>query len=184
MTEKEKMIAQQEYNPQDEELVRDRYICRRMIRQFNDMNEEHEIDRAEILREILGAAGTNIYVESNFRVDYGYNVHVGKNFYANFDCILLDAAPIHIGDNCKLAPGAHIYTATHPLNPEKRASGIETAKSVKIGNDVWIGGGAIINPGVTIGDEAVIASGSVVTKDIESRTVVAGNPARPIKNVY
>lgn len=184
MTEQEKMLNQQMYNPQDEALVRDRYICRRMIRQFNDLNEEHEIDRAEILREILGATGTNLYVESNFRADYGYNIHVGDNFYANFDCIMLDAATIQIGDNCMLAPGVHIYTATHPLNPAKRAEGLESAKPVTIGNDVWIGGGAIINPGITIGDGAVIASGSVVTKDVENRTVVAGNPARPIKTVY
>lgn len=183
MTEREKMIDSALYNSQDEELVRDRYIARRMIRQFNDLHEEHEIDRAEILREILGSTGSNIYVESTFRVDYGYNIHVGNNFYANFDCTLLDPAPITIGDRCMLAPGVHIYTAAHPLDPEERAGGLEYALPVTIGDDVWIGGRAVINPGVTIGEGAVIASGAVVTKDVPARTVSAGSPAKVIKHL-
>lgn len=183
MTEKEKMLDGKMYNPQDEELRRDRYIARRIVKQLNELHEEHELDRAEMLRELLGSSGDNIYVESNFRVDYGENIHVGKNFYANFDCTILDPAPVTIGDNCLLGPGVHIYTPLHPLNPEERASGLEYALPVTIEDDVWIGGRAVINPGVTIGHGAVVASGAVVTKNVPSRTVVAGSPAREIKKV-
>lgn len=119
----------------------------------------------------------------DFHCDYGYNIHVGENFYANFNCVMLDVCPIRIGDNCMLAPGVHIYTATHPINPVERNSGKEFGKAVTIGDNVWIGGGAIINPGVTIGDNAVIASGSVVTKDVPANVVYGGNPAKFIKSV-
>ncbi|MNC32530.1 Maltose O-acetyltransferase [compost metagenome] len=123
------------------------------------------------------------YIEPSFRCDYGYNIFLGKNFYANFDCVILDVCPVHIGDNCMLAPGVHIYTATHPLDAETRNSGVEFGKPVTIGHNVWIGGRAVINPGVTIGDNVVVGSGSVVTKDIPANAVVAGNPARVIKMV-
>ena len=106
---------------------------------------------------------------------------LGKEFYANFDCVMLDVCPIHIGDNCMLAPGVHIYTATHPLDAEERNSGVEYGKPVRIGNNVWIGGRAVINPGVTVGDNVVIASGAVVTKDVPANAVVGGNPAKIIK---
>lgn len=122
-------------------------------------------------------------MEPNIRFDYGYNTYVGENFYANFDCTILDVCEVRIGDNCMLAPGVHIYTATHPIDPVERNSGQEFGKPVTIGNNVWIGGGAIINPGVTIGDDVVIASGAVVTKDVPDRVVVGGNPAKIIKRL-
>lgn len=108
---------------------------------------------------------------------------MGENFYANFDCVMLDVCKIEIGDNCLLAPGVHIYTATHPLDKAQRADAVEFGKPVTIGNNVWIGGRAIINPGVTIGDNAVIASGSVVVKDVPANVLVGGNPARIIKEI-
>ncbi|MCA1921673.1 DapH/DapD/GlmU-related protein, partial [Buttiauxella noackiae] len=138
--------------------------------------------RSELLEQLLGQS-LDAYIEPSFRCDYGYNIFLGKNFYANFDCVILDVCPVHIGENCMLAPGVHIYTATHPLDAVTRNSGVEFGKPVTIGNNVWIGGRAVINPGVTIGDNVVIGAGSVVTKDIPANSVVAGNPARLIKMV-
>jgi maltose O-acetyltransferase len=180
-TEKEKMVAGEMYSPMDPELVRDRMEARRMVRLYNQTLETELEQRLSILKELLGSTGEHLYMETNIRFDYGYNTHVGENFYANFDCTILDVCEVRIGDNCMLAPGVHIYTATHPLDPVERNSGKENGKPVSIGNNVWIGGMAVINPGVTIGDNAVIASGAVVTKDVPANAVVGGNPARIIK---
>ncbi|MGN1385612.1 MAG: DapH/DapD/GlmU-related protein, partial [Bacillus sp. (in: firmicutes)] len=139
--------------------------------------------RTEILEELFGSAGDGIYIEPTFRCDYGYNIHVGKNFYANFDCVFLDICEIRIGDHCFVAPGVHIYTATHPLDAQERISGAEFGKPVTIGDNVWLGGRAIINPGVKIGNNVVVASGAVVTKDVPDNAVVGGNPAKVIKFV-
>ena len=135
------------------------------------------------MSQLLGSSGDHLYIEPNFRCDYGYNIHVGHNFFANFDCVFLDVCDIRIGDNCLVGPGVHIYTATHPLDIEQRLSGVEFGKAVRIGNNVWIGGRAVINPGVTIGDNAVIASGAIVVKDVPANTVVGGNPAVVIKTL-
>jgi maltose O-acetyltransferase len=182
-TEKEKMINGELYNPNDSQLVKERKNARRLTRLFNATTEEELEKRTELLYELLGSTGENFAIEPSFRCDYGYNIHVGENFYANFDCIILDVCEVRIGDNCMLAPGVHIYTATHPLDPHERNSGVEYAKPVLIGDNVWLGGGAIINPGVTIGDNVVVASGAVVTKDVPNGSVVGGNPARTIKNL-
>lgn len=117
-----------------------------------------------MLKRLFGGTKENVYVEPDFRVDYGSNIYVGENFYANFDCVILDVCEVHIGDNCMMAPGVHIYTATHPLDPVERNSGLELGKPVEIGDNVWIGGRAIINPGVKLGNNVVVASGAVVTK--------------------
>ncbi|WP_214757083.1 maltose acetyltransferase domain-containing protein [Exiguobacterium sp. s123] len=183
MSEKEKMIRGELYLAGDETLVADRKHARRLTEQFNRSGIDDLEGRKEILSELLGSTKGSYYIEPNFKCDYGYNIHVGDRFYANFDCVFLDICPITFGDDCMLAPGVHIYTATHPIDPIDRISGYEFGKPVTIGDRVWIGGGAIINPGVTIGDEAVVASGAVVTKDVPSRTVVGGNPARVIKTI-
>ena len=183
MTEKEKMIRGELYLAGDETLVADRKRARRLTERFNRLGIDELEERNEILSALLGSTKGSYYIEPNFKCDYGYNIHVGDRFYANFDCIFLDICPITFGDDCMLAPGVHIYTATHPIDPIERISGYEFGKPVTIGDRVWIGGGAIINPGVTIGDEAVIASGAVVTKDVPPRTVVGGNPARVIKTI-
>ncbi|SDZ38352.1 maltose O-acetyltransferase [Evansella caseinilytica] len=182
-TEKQKMLNGELYHAADPELVRENKNARRLTRLFNASLETDDSKRAAILKELFGSIGDSIHIEPPFRCDYGYNIHVGENFFANFDCVMLDVCEIRIGDNCLLAPGVHIYTATHPLNPTERSSGAEYGIPVTIGHNVWIGGRAVINPGVTIGNNVVIASGSVVTKDVPDNVVVGGNPARIIKQV-
>jgi maltose O-acetyltransferase len=182
-TEKEKMLNGELYNPADPELVKGRENARRLTRMFN-LTLETEIDlRSNILKELFGSSGENIYIEPTIRCDYGYNLHVGDNFYANFDCVFLDVCEIRIGKNCFIAPGVHIYTATHPIDPLERISGTEYGKPVTIGDNVWIGGRAVINPGVKIGNNVVVASGAVITKDVPDNVVVGGNPARIIKHI-
>ncbi len=178
------MLSGQLYNAGDKELINDRQKARAMVRIYNQSLETERKKRKELLKDLFGSTGENIYIEPNFRCDYGYNIHVGENFYANFECVILDVCEVRIGDNCMLAPGVHIYTATHPLDPVERNSGLEFGKPVVIGNNVWIGGKAIINPGVKIGDNAVIASGAVVVKDVPSDVLVGGNPARVIKQIH
>lgn len=190
MTEKEKMIAGLPYNPADPQLTKDRIKSRILFQKFNNLNlPDNEEDankvfeeRSNILKNLLGSTGESIYIEPNFKCDYGYNISVGNNFYANFDCIMLDICKITIGENCFLAPGVHIYTATHPIDPIERLN-YEFGKPVTIGNNVWIGGHSTINPGVNIGNNVVVASGSVVTKDVPNNVVVGGNPAKIIKTI-
>jgi maltose O-acetyltransferase len=181
--EKEKMLNGEMYNPADTELVKGRENARRLTRLFNQTLETEVEKRTELLKELFGTTGDNIYIEPTLRCDYGYNLHVGENFYANFDCVFLDVCEIRIGDNCFIAPGVHIYTATHPINPYERISGKEYGKPVTIGDNVWIGGRAVINPGVTIGNNVVIASGAVVTKGVPDNVVVGGNSAKIIKEI-
>ncbi|MES5266801.1 maltose acetyltransferase domain-containing protein [Priestia megaterium] len=182
-TEKEKMLAGEMYNPADAQLVKDREYARRQVRIYNETSETEGEKRTQLLRELFGSTGENVYIEPNIRVDYGYNIFVGENFSANFDCVILDVCEVRFGDNCMLAPGVHVYTATHPLDPTERNSGKEYAKPIIFGDNVWIGGSAVINPGVSIGDNVVIASGSVVTKDVPNNVVVGGNPAKIIKKI-
>ncbi|MDQ0254781.1 maltose O-acetyltransferase [Evansella vedderi] len=182
-TEKEKMLAGEMYDPADSELVKDRENARRLVRLYNETLESDGGKRTKLLKELLGSTGENVFMEPNIRFDYGYNTHVGENFFANFDCVILDVCEVRFGDNCMLAPSVHIYTATHPLDPVERNSGKEYAKPIIFGNNVWIGGSAVINPGIRVGDNVVIASGTVVTKDVPDNVVVGGNPARIIKEI-
>ncbi|QUW23677.1 sugar O-acetyltransferase [Sporosarcina sp. Marseille-Q4063] len=182
-TEKDKMLNGDLYNPDDVELVKERCNARRLTRIFNQTMETEDEKRIDLLKKLFGSTGKNIQIEPDFRCDYGYNIHVGENFFANFDCTFLDVCEIRIGDNCLIAPGVHIYTATHPLNPMERIGGTEYGKPVCIGDNVWIGGRAVINPGIQIGSNVVIASGAVVTKDVPDNVVIGGNPARIIKPV-
>lgn len=182
-TEKEKMINGAYYKPSDPELVRDRLTARKLTRQYNQTLETNDTERLQLLKKLFGSTGQSLYIEPNFRCDYGYNIHVGENFYANFDCVILDVCQVKIGTNCMLAPGVHIYTATHPLDPIERNSGIEYGRPVFIGDNVWIGGRAVINPGVTIGNNVVVASGSVVTMDVPDNVVIGGNPAKVLKSI-
>lgn len=183
ITEKQKMLAGDLYVPNDPELLKEREVARIKTHEYNRTTDVEKTRRVQLLKDLLGSTGENVYMEPNVRVDYGYNIHVGDNFFANFDCTILDVCEVRFGSNCMLGPGVQIYTATHPIDPTKRNSGQEYAKSIHIGNSVWIGGNSIINPGVTIGDNAIIASGSVVTKDVPSNVIVGGNPAKIIKKI-
>lgn len=180
--EKRKMIAGELYDAGDELLRSERLRARQLLHQYNHCAPQEGEQRRQWLTQLLGQyqGGT---IEPSFRCDYGYNIYLGKNFYANFDCVMLDVCEVRIGDNCMLAPGVHIYTATHPLDAASRVGGAEYGKPVTIGDNVWIGGRAVINPGVAIGDNAVIASGAVVTKDVPANCVVGGNPARILKRL-
>lgn len=182
-SEKQKMIDGELYEPWDEVLVRERELARKLVRQFNSTIETEYNLRVELIKQLFGSTGEKVYMEPTFRCDYGSNIHVGDSFFANFDCVILDVCEVKFGENCMLAPGVHIYTATHPVNPYERIKGPEYGKPVTIGDNAWIGGGAIINPGVTIGDNVVVASGAVVTKDVPSNVVVGGNPARVLKEI-
>ncbi|MFS0654899.1 sugar O-acetyltransferase [Bacillus sp. 179-C3.3 HS] len=178
-SEKEKMLQGEYYQPNDQTLREDREKARKLTFAYQQTGDPEK--RRAILKKLLGASGEDVVFEGRLQCDYGYNIEVGEHFFANFDAVLLDVCKITIGNHCLLGPNVHIYTAGHPLDPVERAKGIEFGQPVNIGHHVWIGGGAIINPGVTIGDCAVIASGSVVTKNVPSHVVVGGNPAKIIK---
>ncbi|WP_194758246.1 maltose acetyltransferase domain-containing protein [Priestia megaterium] len=182
-TEKQKMLNGELYLADDIELSKGRERARRLTRIYNQTTETETIKRKELLKELFGSTGENLTVEPTFRCDYGYNIHVGEHFYANYDCIFLDVCEIKIGHNCFIAPGVHIYTAAHPLNAIERISGAEFGRPVTIGDNVWIGGRAVINPGIQIGNNVVIASGAVVTKNVPDNVVVGGNPARILKEI-
>ncbi|WP_278235503.1 sugar O-acetyltransferase [Isoptericola sp. AK164] len=139
--------------------------------------------RLALLRELVDQAGENAHFEPTFRCEFGDGIRLGDNFYANFDCVMLDGGGITIGDDVLLGPRVGIYTSNHALDPRERAAGACYARPVRIGDGVWIGGGVTVNPGVTIGDGAVIGSGSVVTRDVPARTVAAGNPARVLREI-
>ncbi len=156
---------------------------RRKIAAFNSTDPADEKGLAAQLRDILGTCGDNIYVNQPFRCDYGCNIHVGDNFFANFNFTVLDEAAVTIGNNVLIGPDVSIYTACHPLDADRRRTFDEWAEPVTIGNDVWIGGGAIILPGVEIGDRCVVAAGAVVTKNVPADSLVGGNPARIIRKL-
>ena len=177
MSEKQKMLTQQWFNPRDPELTAARAKAKKLCRDLNQCTPE-AFKAAQHIAKQLFAKVQGCYLEPDFYCDYGFNIELGARFYANHHCVMLDAAPIRIGDDVMLGPAVHIYTVTHPLDAALRQSGIELAKPIQIGHRVWIGGGAILLPGITVGDDAVIAAGSVVTKDVPAGALVKGNPAR------
>lgn len=182
-TEREKMLAGELYLASDEALVAARLRARRLTREFNATSEAEAEKRLEILRELLGKVGPRVEIEPPFRCDYGDHIHIGDNFYANFGCVILDCARVEIGANVLLAPNVQIYAATHPTDAAERLTLKELAAPVSIGDNVWIGGGAIICPGVSIGANTTIGAGSVVTKDIPPNVIAAGNPCRILREL-
>lgn len=179
-TEKEKMIAGDLYRPGDPQLSADRQRAKALCFRLNQTCPTDPDQRQALTHELLSAA-SEAWVESPFHCDYGYNITTGKGFYANHGCTLLDCAPIRFGDNCMLAPGVVIATATHPLDPVERASGQEFAQAITVGSNVWFGANVTVCPGVSIGDNVVIGAGSVVVKDLPSNSVCVGSPAKPIR---
>jgi len=182
VTEKEKMIAGEFYNPHVEELFQDRLRAKSLCKKINDLDPVKLEERADLFKELF-QTDQDVHIEPQFYCDYGYNIHPGKNFYANHQCVILDCSTVTIGDNVMLAPGVQILTADHPLSAKERNSGKEMASPITIGDNVWIGGGAIVTPGVTIGSNTVIGAGSVVTKDVPEGVVAAGNPCKVIKEI-
>lgn len=155
---------------------------RKIIKRYNDL-EPDSPELKTLLHEILGSCGENIIINQPFHCDFGCNIHLGENFFANFNLTILDEGLVTVGDNCFIGPNVSIYTACHPLTPDERNTGAEWAEPVTIGHNVWIGGNAVITPGVHIGDNSVIGAGAVVTRDIEPFSVVAGNPAKCIRQI-
>ena len=167
----------------DAAMLAEQSACRKKLAAFNDCPFEEKERLEALLREIFGTVGAAPWVNAPFRCDYGYNIHVGDHFICNYNCVMLDVAPITIGDNVQIAPNVVISAAGHPVHPETRATQYEYGRPVRIGNDVWLGAGVIVNPGVTIGDGAVIGSGSVVTRDIPPMVIAAGNPCRVLREI-
>ncbi|NPV01553.1 MAG: sugar O-acetyltransferase [Brevinematales bacterium] len=181
--EKEKMLAGGLYHASDPQLLEDRARALRLTYEFNQSHPDDLIKRVQILRSLFGKLGENFEIQPSFRCDYGYNIHIGDYFLANYNCVILDVCRVDIGNRVLFGPGVQIYTAAHPLDPALRASSMEFGKPVKIGDNVWIGGGAIVLPGVTIGDNSVIGAGSVVDRDIPDNVIAAGNRCRVIGEI-
>ncbi len=182
-TEKQKMLAGQPYLANSEELVADRLAAKEMLFDFNNLRPSAISERNAILQNLFGKTTGNFYVEPPLRCDYGYNIEIGVNFYANYNLVILDCAKVTICDNVFIAPNVGIYTAGHPIHPYLRNQELEFALPIAIGHNVWIGGNVVINPGVTIGSNTVIGSGSVVTKDIPANVLAVGNPCKVLRSI-
>lgn len=184
MTEKEKMLQGMIYDANyDPLLIAERLECKELCRDYNDLRPKDMAARNELLRRILGEVRGDILIEQPFYCDYGYNISVGRNFYANFNLVILDEAKVTFGDNVFIAPGCGFYTAGHPVDAGERNKGLEYARPITVGNNVWIGAQVCVLPGVTIGDNCVIGAGSVVNRDIPANSVAVGNPCRVVKKI-
>lgn len=182
MTEKAKRQSGELFNPYTTELVGEELVAQNLLFEYNHSRPAELTLRKDILSRLLGTMGEDVLIMPSFQCDYGYNIHLGNNVFINFNCVILDGGEVRIGDNVMIAPGVLINTPQHPIDAEQRASKLEYVLPVTIGNDVWIGAGAVICPGVTIGDGCVIGAGSVVVKDIPAHSVAVGNPAKVVKN--
>lgn len=184
MTEKEKMLAGMIYDANyDPTLIEERLKCKEMCRDYNELRPSDMASRDALLRRLLGEVKGDLLIEQPFYCDYGYNISVGRNFYSNFNMVILDGAPVTFGDNVFVAPNCGFYTAGHPLDYESRNKGLEYARPIRIGNNVWIGAQVCVLPGVTIGDNCVIGAGSVVNRDIPANSLAAGNPCKVIRQI-
>lgn len=181
--EHKQMLAGQLYNATDAELVSLRQVAKQKVFQYNQTPPTQAAVQAALLEQLIDCPSQDAYIEAPMRVDYGINLHVGQHFYANYDCIFLDVAPITIGANVMLGPRVSLYTAGHPIVASVRNLELEYGHPITIGDNVWIGGNTVICPGITIGHDVVIGAGSIVTKDIPANSVVAGNPARVIRPI-
>ena len=184
MSEKEKMLKGDLYDANnDETLIAERNACKQLCFEYNTTPYEKKDQRAKVLKQIIKKIGLNTQIEPNFYCDYGYNIQIGNNFYINHNSVFLDAALITIGDNVFIGPNCGFYTASHPIDATLRNQGLETARPISIGNNVWIGGNVCVSGGVTIGDNVVIGAGSVVVKSIPSDCIALGNPCHVIKQI-
>lgn len=181
MTNKERRDAQMAYIS-DDSIVEEQKVCRKKLQKLNFMDRSDFDGIAEEVKNLLGKS-EGAFINPPFYCDYGIHIEVGKNFYANYNCTILDVAKVRIGDNCQMAPNVAVYTAGHPIHPVSRNSMYEYGKEVTIGDNVWIGGNTVICPGVHIGSHVVIGAGSVVTRDIPDWSVAAGNPCRVLRKI-
>jgi maltose O-acetyltransferase len=182
-SEKQKMLAGELYRATDPELTADHLKAQALLEWFNATRATEAKQRSTLLSKLFASFGTGSVIKPSFRCDYGTNITVGRNFFANYDCVFLDCNRITIGDDVQIGPSVQIYTAQHPTDPETRRSGLEFALPVTIGDNVWIGGGSIVCPGVTIGDHTVIGAGSVVVRDLPPRVIAVGNPCRVVREI-
>lgn len=183
MTEKEKMLKGELYLAFGEELFNERQHAKDVLFEYNALPPREVEKRNELLKGLFGSVDKSFFIEPPFRCDYGYNIYWGENSYANYNCTILDCAKVIIGRNVLIGPNVNIFTAGHAVEPSKRIAGYEYAYPIEIGDGVWIGGGSTINPGVKIGENSIIGSGSVVTRDIPANVIAVGNPCRVIKTI-
>jgi maltose O-acetyltransferase len=177
------MLSGELYDYADPELVGARLRARRLVRALNASSDDDPEERARIVAQLFGRVGVGFAIEPPFRCDYGSNIRIGDRVFINFNCVFLDTAPVEIGDHVQIGPSVQIYTVNHPLDATARRSTVEYGRPVRIGDDVWIGGGAIVLPGVSIGARSVIGAGSVVTRDVPEDALAAGNPCRVIRSL-
>lgn len=183
-TEREKAAAGLLYDANhDSDLLDERLACQEMCYEYNRLSPVQEEERCALLKKILGKTGEKLVILQPFYCDYGMNIEIGENFYANYHCTMLDAAKIIFGENVFIGPNCSFYTAGHPLDAEQRRHGLEYAKSIEVGNNVWIGGNVVVLPGVHIGNNSVIGAGSIVSKDIPANVVAAGNPCLVLRSI-
>ena len=183
MDQKERMLAGLPYKAWMDGLSQERMENKKKIYAFNQLGPDRVGEKEKLLKEILGKTGKHVHIEAPFHCDYGYNIEVGENFFANYNFTVLDVGKVRIGANAQIAPNVSIYTAGHPVHPDSRNSGYEYGTGITIGDNVWIGGNVCILPGVTIGNNVVIGAGSVVTKDIPDNVIAAGNPCKIIRMI-
>lgn len=182
-TEKEKMLSGELYDALDGQLLNERTTARLLLKKLNDVRaDDHETIRTA-LQDLIPAAAKDLWIQPPFYCDYGYNIETGEKVFLNFNCVILDVRKVSIGSRTLFGPNVQLYTATHPMNHAERAAGLEYAKPIVIGEDVWIGGSVVVCPGVTIGHRSVIGAGSVVTRNIPDDVFAAGNPCKVIRPV-
>ena len=181
MTEKEKMLSGLLYDASDKELAEARKNARLLCEEFNKTSVAEGRKRKEIAEKLFGKCGKKLFIEPSFKCDYGLNIEFGDDVYINFDCVILDCAKVKIGNNCLIAPQVGIYSATHPTPVEERMTGLEYAREIVIGDNCWLGGHSTICPGVKLGNNVIVAAGSVVTKSFGDNVIIGGNPAKIIR---
>ena len=183
MNQKERMLANLPYKAWLDGLSEERMENKKRIYKYNNLEPDKQEEKDKLIKEILGKTGESINIETPFHCDYGYNIEVGENFFANYNLVILDVGKVKIGDNAQIAPNVAIYTAGHPIHPDSRNSGYEYGIDITIGDNVWIGGNTCIMPGVTIGNNVVIGGGSVVNKDLPDNVIAVGNPCKVVREI-